>query len=364
MGQLRKRRAIWWVRYYRNGRRHEESSGSGKKQDAIDLLKIREGDVARGVPLSAKIGQLRFEEAAADLINDYTVNGKRAIEHVQRRIDKGLAPWFGMRRMASLTTSDIRAYVADRQEKGAANATINRELAALKRMFTLAMQAGKLLAKPYIPMLDEDNVRQGFFERAQFEAVRDRLPARLQGVTTVAYYTGWRTRSEILPLKWRQIDRGAGTLRLEPGTTKNRDGRVFKYGEIDELRAVIDAQWAAHEALRKQDVLCPWVFQRNGRQMKSFVKAWQRACRTAGVAGRIPHDFRRTAVRNLIRAGVPDTIAMKMTGHKTRSVFDRYDITSEADLAEASRKLQALVTGTITGTIAGSDVKAPKTRHS
>jgi hypothetical protein len=110
-------------------------------------------------------------------------------------------------------------------------------------------------------------------------------------------------------------------------------------------------------------VICPWVFHRkNGSQIHSFRKAWTTACIKAGCPGRIPHDFRRTAVRNLVRAGVGDTIAMKVTGHKTRAVFDRYDITSEEDLAEASRKLQAL-TGTISGTIdplCHIDVKAPE----
>src|SRR5262249_38009162 len=145
-------------------------------------------------------------------------------------------------------------------QHGAANATINRELAALKRMFTLAMQAGKLLHRPHIAMLDEDNTRKGFFERAQFEAVRAKLPIHLQAVATVAYYTGWRTKSEILPLQWRQVDRTAGTIRLEPGTTENREGRMFKYAAIDELRGVLDGLWAVHEALEKNGRICPDVF--------------------------------------------------------------------------------------------------------
>src|SRR5918993_892092 len=98
-----------------------------------------------------------------------------------------------------------------------ANATINRELAALKRMFVLAIQGGKLLARPHIAMLLEDNVRRGFFERAQFEAVREHLPAPLRGVATFAYVTGWRVQSEILPLQWHQVDREGGTVRLFAG---------------------------------------------------------------------------------------------------------------------------------------------------
>jgi integrase len=370
---------IWWIRYYRNGRRYEESTHTTSKTKAERLLKLREGDIAKGMNVSPKIGQLRFEEAAADLVTDYRINGKRSVDNLENTIiDGALEPWFRQRRMASLTTADINAYVAQRQKDGYANATINRELAALKRMFTLAIRGGKLLQRPHIPTLEEDNVRKGFFERAQFESVRRHLKPSLQAVATVAYYTGWRIQSEILPLKWHQIDRAAGVLRLEPGTTKNREGRVFKYAEIAELRAVIDGLWDAHVTLERAHVICPWVFhhrswdrtakvRRPGQPIKSFRRAWVTACIAAGCPGRVPHDFRRTAVRNLTRAGVTETVAMKVTGHKTRSVFDRYDITSEEDLAEASRKLQALAdalstTGTIAGTIEKFDIDALRQR--
>jgi integrase len=175
------------------------------------------------------------------LVTDYEINGKRSRENLKNTIMAGaLEPWFHGRRMASLTTSDIRAYVADRQEKGYANGTINRELSALKRMYTLAIQAGKLLQRPHIPMLAEDNVRRGFFERSQFEAVRNRLAPTYHAVVTLAYYTGWRINSEILTLEWHQIDRKACVIRLEPGTTKNRRGRTFTYGELVEVKAAVD----------------------------------------------------------------------------------------------------------------------------
>lgn len=354
MGELRRRGRVWWVRYYRNGRRFEESSKSTKQEDAKRLLRDREGDIAKGVPVSPAIGRFTFEEAAKDLLTDYQVNGRRSIKHVERRINAGLTPWFRGRRLANLTTADVRAYTAHRLEHGAANATINRELAALKRMFTLAMQAGKVLRRPYIPLLQEDNVRRGFFEREQFEQVRAHLPKALRAIATVAYYTGWRTQSEILPLEWHQIDRQAGTIRLEPGTTKNREGRLFVYAAIDELRDAIEAQWKAHAALEKKGTLCPWVFQRHGKPVHYFRRAWRTACRNAGCPGRILHDFRRTAVRNLVRAGNSEKVAMVLTGHKTRSVFDRYDIVNEEDLATAARKLQALV-GTISGTVTDPD---------
>lgn len=286
MGELKLRGRIWWIRYYRNGRRFEESSHGEKRKAAEDLLKIREGDVAKGVPISAKVGQLRFEEAAADLLTDYRVNGKRSLSDVQRRIDKGLTPWFADRRMASITSADARTYVAHRQVGGAANATINRELAALKRMFTLAVQAGRLIQQPYIPLLAEDNVRKGFFERAQFEAVRAQLPTPLQAVATFAYYTGWRVTSEVLPLQWSQVDRTVGALRLEPGTTKNRDGRLFKYAELDEMRAVIEGMWDAHLALARQGRPARGSSSVAGaRSRVSFARGGPRAKRRAALAG-------------------------------------------------------------------------------
>src|SRR5262245_52871650 len=355
----------WWIRYYRNGKRYEESTGTDKEKVARDFLRSREGDVADGRPVvSRKAARLVFEEAAADMVTDYRINGKRSLKNLQTTIiDGALTPWFRGRRMAALTPTDIRAYIADRQEKGYANATINRELAALKRMFRLAKQAGRFVGDPpHIPMLVEDNVRQGFFERAQFDAVRNRLAPLYQAVVTLAYYTGWRINSEVLRLEWRQIDRRAGVIRLEPGTTKNRHGRQFKYGEVAELVAAVEGLWARHEALERKGIITPLVFcRRQGQRVCTFWKRWRTAADAAGCPGRIPHDFRRTAVRNLNRAGVPETVAMKITGHKTRSVFDRYDITSEEDLTEAARKVQSL-TGTVQGQSAKTDVEGLKDR--
>lgn len=356
MGQIRQRGSIYWIRYYRDGRRYEESSGSDKKGAAIDLLKIREGDGARGVPVTPKVGRLRFDEAAADLVNDYRTNGKRSLDVVERRIELHLKPFFGGRRLSVITTADVRAFIAQRQAAGAANGEINRELAALKRMFSLALQANKLLYRPHIPMLQEHNVRSGFFERDQLEVVRAHLPAPLKPVVTFAYLTGWRINSEVLSLQWRQIDRGAGIVRLDPGTTKNDAGRVFPYGDLlPELRDVINDQWTATKRIEQaRGIVCPWVFHRNGRPIRNFRKAWRDAVTEAGCPERIPHDFRRTAVRNLVRAGVPDKIAMALTGHKTRAVFDRYDIVDERDLRDGISKLPGTLTGTKQGQLGRS----------
>lgn len=211
-----------------------------------------------------------------------------------------------------------------RQTAGAANAEINRELALLKRMFTLAVQGGKLHAKPHIPMLQEDKVRRGFFEREQFDSVRDHLPAFVRPIASFAYLTGWRLASEILPLEWRQVDWPGRVVRLDPGTTKNRQGRSFPFTAA--LETLLTEQLVEHDRLKQLGRIVPYVFHRDGERVRSIRGAWQKACKAAGAPGRILHDFRRTAVRNLERAGVPRSAAMAMVGHKTESIYRRYAI--------------------------------------
>jgi integrase len=344
MGELKLRGRVWWIRYNRNGRRFEESSGSKLKQDATRLLKLREGDVAKGIAVSPALHRVTVDDVVQDVLNDYAANGKKTTAEVERRWRLHLLPAFGGRRVSSITTSDLRAYVARRQagtpdEPGAKPATINRELAILKRGLRLAVQAGKVLQVPHVPMLRERNTRTGFFEREQFESVRAHLPEDIRPLVTFAYCTGWRVPSEVRPLLWKQVDWQAGTVCLDVGATKNDEGRTFPFDALPELREVLEAQRAEADRLKRKGIIVPFVFHRNGRPVHSFRGAWAKACKAAGVPGRIPHDFRRTAVRNLVRAGVPERVAMQLTGHKTRSVFDRYDIVNEADLRGAVAKL-------------------------
>lgn len=146
--------------------------------------------------------------------------------------------------------ADVRAYVATRLEEGASSGTINRELAALRRAYTLGVDGQKIQRAPKIKALDENNVRTGFFEREQLEAVRRHLREPLRPVVTFAYITGWRVPSEVLPLTWRQVDSKAGTIRLEPGTTKNDEARMFVM--TPELRSVLEAHRNATETLQRK----------------------------------------------------------------------------------------------------------------
>ena len=335
MGCIYKRGGIWWTKYYRAGEPFRESSRSRRKGDAVQLLKIREGHLAEGRPFSGQALRLRFEDLVADLLTDYHTTGRRSARRVEGALAHLRSEFAGWRASA-ISTDAIRAYTARRQKEEAANATINRELAALRRSFSLAVKAGKLFHRPYVPMLAEDNARQGFFEPPIFEAVRAELPDYLYPVATFGYYTGWRG-SEILWLCWPQVDLAHGEVRLWTGTTKNREGRtIFLEGE---LREVLEAMW------ERRAPGCEHVFHRNGRPIRSYYKAWRKACERAGYPGMLFHDLRRTAVRNMIRAGVPERVAMAIAGIKTRAIFDRYHIVSEGDLREAAWKLAAYCGG-------------------
>jgi integrase len=191
-------------------------------------------------------------------------------------------------------------------------------------------------------MLEERNVRKGFFEKHQYTSVRDHLPAHLRPIVTFCYITGWRVPSEVLQLQWRQVDLDAGEVRLDAGTTKNNEARTFVM-TTDLKRLLKGLRDETKKLEREQDKIIPWVFHQGGTPIKSLYGAWRTACTAAGVPGRILHDFRRTAVRNLVRAGVPERVAMQITGHKTRSVFERYNIVSDGDLRDAARKLDAAV---------------------
>jgi integrase len=188
-------------------------------------------------------------------------------------------------------------------------------------------------------------VRTGVFEREQIGRVLAHLSPATRPAVQFAYITGWRIPSEVLRLQWRHVDFEARVVRLDPHTTKNDEGRTFPF--TDALERLLEAQKTEHDRLKAEGLICPWVFNRSNRKVKgkritTFIKAFKAACTKAGFPGRIPHDLRRTAVRNLVRAGIPERVAMQMTGHKTRSVFERYNIVSECDLIEAARKLNVL----------------------
>ena len=263
---------------------------------------MREGEISQGKLPGVYFDRVRFDELVEDYLMDYRINNKRTIAKAER-CARYLLGEFADMRVTDITTPRIKGYIQKRMDEGAANGTINRELSALKRMFTLAAcyTPPKVAQLPHIPMLKENNVRKGFFEHEAFLALRDALPEFLKPVVTFAYSTGWR-KEEILGLRWKQVDLKEGVARLEPGETKNNEGRtLYLEPELWELMIHLRHQ-------RRLD--CPYVFHRNGKKIGDFRVVWRKACREAGVPGMVFHDFRRTAIRDMIRAGIPERVAM------------------------------------------------------
>ncbi len=257
-------------------------------------------------------------------------------------------------RAAEFTSDQIKRYVANRRSEKAADATINRELELIKRSFALGARCDppKVARIVHVSMLTEDNVRTGFLDDAGYLALRNELPEYLRPIFVVAYHVGNRL-GELRWLLWPQVDFDHNQIRLNPGTTKNKKGRTLPiYGEMREWllmqKSIRDTKFPA----------CRYVFfQNDGRPIGDFRKAWASATKRAGQTGLLFHDLRRSAIRNMRIAGIQENVAMEISGHRTRSVLDRYNIVSGRDLADAASKMEQRHTeavGKVTGKVAAN----------
>jgi len=350
-GKLR-RSATWWLDYYQDGRRVRRSSSTKIKAEAEKVLRAALGDVDAGV--APPPGELPTVAALHQLVSDdYARNGRKSGRDVDRAYGY-LERFFGDRPASSIAVADVDHYIAARlagrvpggQHRGrygrrarrAARATINRELAHLRRGFRLAVKKGRLARRPDFSLLTEKNRRLGFFEVHEFEAVISKLPPHLQPLMRFLYWTGWRS-SEARDLEWHQVDRAAGVVRIEE--TKNSEPRTIPYGVLPELKAIVEAQRARADELQRslRRVVKHVFFTDSGLKVHDYAKAWNEARKAAGLPGRLVHDFRRTAARNMLRAGIPQNVCMQLGGWKTQSIFTRYSIVDEKLLAENLRKL-------------------------
>lgn len=336
---------FWWIRVWVNGRCVRESSRSEDANVAEKLRRRRLGEAALGKPVVVE--RITLDGLLALVEADYKANSRRSLDRMQQASTHLRAFLRGERKARDITADLITAYQAHRLGEKAKPSTINYELAMLRRGFRLGVRFGKVGTRPEFAMLHVDNARKGFFEREQFESILAHLPEYMKPVMTVAYMTGWRTQSELLTRQWRHIDLAGGWLRLDPGETKNGEGRMFPL--TPELRAVLEQQRdRVREIERATGQIVPWVFVHPlncpraaaGSRIKSYRGAWATARKDAGVPDRLVHDFRRTAVRNLERAhGISRSAAMAMTGHLTESIYRRYAIVDEGMLQEAAMKL-------------------------
>ena len=327
--------SIWWIKFYRNGEPFRESTGTPDKRKATRALNQRLAEVTTGKFVGPYVERVPLKELAGDVLRDYRINGKTSIDDAETRWVLHLEPFFGTLRATQVTSSLINSYVDRRLDEGAANATINRELAVLKRMFNLGRKATppKVIFVPAFPRLAENNVRRGFLEDGQYKKLLEScLELWFQTLVEMGVTYGWRI-GELLKLRVNQIDIEHWTIRLHPGTTKNKEGR-----EVKMTRLVHDLLALCIEGKEPDD----YVFTRpDGKRVKDFRGTWDNARVAAGCPNLLFHDLRRTAARNHRRLGTAEGVIMKIGGWKTRSVFERYAIVFNPDVDEAVERYEA-----------------------
>lgn len=327
--------SVYHMKWHVRGVPYRQATGTRNRLEAQAKLRAKLAEVATGTFVPPSTERITVGELFDGLSRDYKINGKKSLEDTEARWRLHLEPAFGALRAVDVTSDRIHGYVEQRQTEGATVGTINRELSCLKRAFNIAHQSEppKLARVPKFPRLKEHNVRVGFVEESQYDklaAACSRHGLWMRAMFETAYCFGWRDH-ELKYLRVSAVDLAARTLRLDPDTTKNSEGRIAVMPA--KLYALI-AQCVLGK--RPED----YVFTReHGGPVRDFRVTWRRVCTEAGVDKLLFHDLRRTAVRGMVRNGIPERVAMSISGHKTRSVFDRYNIVSEGDLREAAARL-------------------------
>ena len=341
-GRTFKRGNRWWIAYYvkKAGRSVEKREPGGKtEKEAEKKLTQRLNERA-----AAAMGARPFTGPESERV---TIEDLLCSLEAQYRIEKReekkshshmvpLRDFFGVQKAFEVTADRVREYIAHRRRAGKADGTIARELHILRRAYSLAVEDKKLFPYqvPTMPALSDDNVREGFVEKGDF----DRIVAYLQqqdpdvaDFVLWGFWTGMR-KGEITKLTWAAVDKDLTALILPRRSAKTKTSRKLILQGV--YREIIVRRARARRPGRD------FIFHREGQAMGSFRKLWKTACTEAKVSGLLFHDLRRSAVRNMIRAGIEKTVAKKISGHKTDAVLERYNITDDGDLEEAQQRME------------------------
>jgi integrase len=362
---LRGRR--WWIRYTHQGRDLRESAKSADERVAWRLLKDRHTKIARKRFAGAHEDKVTVGDLLDGLEADYAEKQRRSIKTLKSRVAPLREAFADVPALHLIGSDLIQRFVKDQLAEGYEPATVNRMLAAMRRAYRIATRARRLSDAPEIELLPEDNVREGFVEPATFERLVIALPAQYQDFSRFGYLTAWRKR-EIQTLAWSVIvweNERAVRLVLRGRYSKNKTPRPI--GISRELADLLARRWAAREYQRPDGTtaVSPFVFHRDGRPIGDFRKAWASACIEVGlyrthdddgqpielddegkpmpVPTLIFHDLRRSALRNMEKAGVSQSVQMKLSGHKTASVYRRYLIVDEDDTRKALEAAEGYV---------------------
>jgi integrase len=357
----------WYAQFYQDGRQIRVSTRTTVKEEATATLRKLMGDRDNGLAPVTDTRKLRYADLRQALIDSYVAQGNKSLKSKADGSEyvaglTALDEFFGFKSeivdgkqvvkdrgasVAQITTDAARRFVRQRREDGTGNAAINRSLAALRRMLRIAKRDKKIHDVPYIEFQKEPPARKGFLERKDFDKLVKLLPTGLRPLVTFLYWCGTRI-GETLQIEWSQVDLDARQIRLEPEQTKGDEARILPLPSV-----VVDMLRAIEPKTGK-------VF--DGTNLR---KEWMKACAACGLgtvtelkerpydplySGLTLHDLRRSAVRNLRKAGVTEHEAMKISGHKTRSVFERYNIVSTDDIMDAMRKLETASLNNVSAT--------------
>jgi integrase len=357
-GSLLKRKGCryWYAQWYEDGRVYRESTKQHVKQKALVVLRQKMGKSESGETPISELKKIKYGELRSALLDSYLDKENKSLE---TRADgtetivglKQLDDFFGFKKKSgkdngSPGVSIIRMnkdaasrFKRKRKAEGAGPAMINRSLACMRRMLRIAHEDGKITRVPKIPFLKEPSARRGFLPLEKFEALSAALPSHLRPLITFLYFCGVRV-GEALQIEWPQVDLKRRLIYLEEEQTKNEEPRVVPLPSVlvmmlEEKEPKIGIVFSGTNLRTEWARACTAVGLGTMEKVKSDNHVWHR------YNGLIVHDLRRSAVRNLRLAGVPESVAMKITGHKTRAVFERYNIVSPDDVTAAMHALES-----------------------
>ena len=350
---------FWYGQFYKDGKQIRVSTKTEVKEEAKKSLRRLMGDTERGIAPENELRKVRYAHLRAALLQNYLERGNKSLQTMADGSETiwGLKPlddFFeyepskngGQDKpgvpMTKLTTDAARDFARERLEEGLSNDTVNGSLRLLRRMLNIAYEDKKIQFVPKIRLLKSSAARKGFLAKQQFDVLISFIPANLKPIVTFLYYCGVRL-GEAKQIEWSQIDLKAALVRLEEDQTKNSEARTIPLPDV------------LVKMLKGIEPKDGTVF-----DTTNFRKAWQKACSAAGLGkleevegrpdprytGLIIHDLRRSAIKNLMKVGVNEKVAMKISGHKTRAVFDRYHIVDSEDVVDAMRRVQTVTPST------------------